>query len=210
MNITALKKEIALKTITNTTMTNPTIHLIQKHPTKGRREFDLNEDDVQYSIQSPLQSESLTVVLSILDPEPVISGSTLCFISVVNKEPLVEFFLNIPDKARFDQFIAAMQSRIIQADFSRFHDRDKMVAVDSGRLDETISMLQAYVAASEIESLMAALMKLKQEPDHLKCLNDVAQAFNELGFVKGQVVTYAPYIPYLLSGNQSHRGRTEE
>ena len=185
-------------------MTNPTIYLNQKHPTKGIREFELNKDDVQYSLQSPFKSESLTVVLSILDPEPVISGSTLFFISVVNKEPLVEFFVNKPDKESFDQFISVMQSRIIKEDFSRFHDRDKMIVVDVDRLDETLSMLRSYVAASEIETLMATLVNLKEEPNNLKCFNDVVQAFNELGFVKGQVVTYAPYIPYLLSGNQTH------
>ena len=191
-------------------MTNPTIHLKQEHPIKGSREFELSEDEVQYSIQSPYKSESLVVVLSVLDPEPVISGSTLSFISEVNKEPLVEFFIDKPDKESFDQFISVMQSRIIKEDFSRFHVRDKMVVVDIDRLDETLSMLKTYVAASEIETLVAALVNLKEESDSLKCINAVAEAFNELGFVKGQVVTYAPYITYLLSGNQTHADMLDE
>ena len=78
-----------------------------------------------------------------------------------------------------------------------------MVMIDEDRLDETIDMLQSYVTASEIEILMSALVNLRKEPDRLEYFNDVAQAFNELGFVKGQVVNYAPYIPYLLSGNQT-------
>ena len=191
-------------------MTNSTIHLKQKHPIKGSREFELNEDEVQYSIESPFKSESLVVVLSVLDPEPVISGSTLSFISEVNKEPLVEFFVNKPDKESFDHFISIMQARIIKEDFSRFHARDKMVAVDLDRLDETLSMLKSYVEASEIESLLTALVNLREEPDNLQCVNAVGRAFNELGFVKGQVVTYAPYISYLLSGNQTHADMLDE
>ena len=184
-------------------MTNPTIHLIQKDPTRGSREFKLSEDEIQYSIESPHRSESLVVVLSVLDPEPVISGPTLSFISVVNKEPLVELIVDKPDKTSFDQFVSLMQSRIIEEDFSRFQVRDKMVVVDLDRLDETLRMLNSYVSASEIEPLLAALEKLREEPDNLRCFNAVVQAFNELGFVKGQVVTYAPYISYLLSGNKS-------
>ena len=186
-------------------MTNPIIHLKQKHPIKGSREFELKDDEVQYSIQSPFKSESLTVVLSVLDPEPVVSGSTVSFISEVNKEPLVELFLNKPDKESFEQFISTMQSRIVKEDFSRFHVRDKMIAIDVGRLDETLSMLRSYVETSEIETLMSALVNLKEEPESLACLNAVVRAFNGLGFVKGQVVAYAPYLSHLLSVNQTHQ-----
>ncbi|MEM7561531.1 MAG: hypothetical protein AAF353_00635 [Pseudomonadota bacterium] len=181
-----------------------TIYLSQKHPIKGSREFELHEDEVQYSVQSPIRSESLSVVLSVLSPEPIVSGSTLSFISEVNKEPLVELFLNKPDKESFDQFVLAMKSRIIREDFSRFPTQDTMVRVDMDRLDETLVMLKSYVAESEIETLLTTLSDLKESPDSLDCVNAVASAFNELGFVKGQVVNYAPYIAYLLSGNQTH------
>ena len=184
-------------------MNQSTIHLKQKHSIKGSREFELNEEVIQYTIQTPFKSESLTVVLSVLDPEPVISGSTLSFISEVNKESLVEFFIDKPDKESFDHFISIMQSRIIDEDFSRFQIRDEKVEVDVERLDETLDMLQSYVESSDIETLVTALESLKQEPDNLQHVNSVAQAFNELGFVKGQVVTYAPYISYLLSGKQA-------
>ena len=184
-------------------MTNSTINLNQKHPIKGSRDFELSDDEIHYTVQTPFSSESLTVVLSILDPEPVISGSTLSFISEVNKEPLVEFFVDKPDKESFEQFISVMRSRVINEDFSRFHARDRMIEVDTDRLDETLSMLQSYVETAEIESLMTALMNLRADPESLKNVNDVAKAFNELGFVKGQVVTYAPYISHLLATNQN-------
>lgn len=180
--------------------------LVQKHPFKGTREFRLIGDEVQYAIQSPLKTESLSVVLNVLDPEPVISGSTLSFVSQVNREPLVELFLDRPDKETFDQFVKLMQLRIIEEDFSRFRARDKGVHVDIDRLSEAIEMLQKYVNPAEVEVLLSALHELKAKPDDVKCLNNVAEAFNELGFVQGQVITYAPYISFLLSENRQDGG----
>jgi hypothetical protein len=52
----------------------------------------------------------------------------------------------------------------------------------------------------EIEALLAALEELKQEPGNPQCLRSVAEAFNELGFAQGQVLVYAPYVSFLLSG----------
>jgi hypothetical protein len=176
------------------------VTLEQKHPVKGTRKFKLVGDEVQYTIQSPLKSESLSVVLCVLDPEPVISGSTLAFVSQVNREPLVELFLDKPDKETFDQFVGTMRLRISEEDFSRLRVRDKDVAVDVDRVSESIEMLQAYVNPLEIDTLLSALAELKAQPDSFECLVNVADAFNALGFVQGQVITYAPYINFLLSG----------
>lgn len=175
--------------------------LLQKHPIKGTREFKLVGDELEYTIKSPLKSESLSVVLSVLDPEPVISGSMLAFVSQVNREPLVELFLNRPDKDSFDQFVRTMRRRIHEEDFSRLRVRDKGVPVDVDRLNESIDMLQTYVTTGEIAELLSALMELTAKPDDLECLGKVADAFNELGFEQAQVITYAPYINFLLSGS---------
>lgn len=177
-----------------------TATLVQKHPLKGSREFKLVGDELQYTIQSPLKTESLSVVLCVLDPEPVISGSTLAFVSQVNREPLVELFLDRPDKETFNQFVATLRQRISEEDFSRLRVSDKGVTVDADRVSESIEMLRTYVNPAEIEKLLAALEALKAKPDELECLVNVADAFNELGFVQGQVITYAPYISFLLSG----------
>ena len=182
--------------------------LVQKHPIKGTREFRLVDDELEYTIQSPLKKESLSVVLCVLDPEPVISGSTLAFVSQVNREPLVELFLNKPDKETFEQFVGTLRQRIAEEDFSRLRVRDKRVAVDVDGVTESIEMLQTYVASNEIDNLLSALQELRDNPDDLECLVNVADAFNELGFVQGQVITYAPYINYLLSGvseDESHK-----
>ena len=175
--------------------------LSQKHPIKGTREFRLVGDELEYSIHSPLKKESLSVVLSVLDSEPVISGSMLAFVSQVNREPLVELFLNRPDKEVFEEFVSSVRQRISEEDFSRLRVRDKGVAVDVERVSETIDMLRTYVNTDEITLLLTALEELKAKPDDIQCLERVADAFNELGFVQGQVITYAPYINFLLSGN---------
>lgn len=183
-----------------------TTTLLQKHPIKGKREFRLVDDEIQYTIQSPLRTESLSVVLNVLDSEPVISGSMLAFVSQVNREPLVELFLDKPDKETFGQFVKTMQQRIIEEDFGRFRVKDEGLHVDVARLGESIEMLQRYVNPAEIEAFLAALLELKANPDDVQCQKNVAEAFNELGFVQGQVLTYAPYVNFLLSGNLTEDG----
>ena len=177
-----------------------TTRLAQKHAIKGSREFELVDDEVRYIIKSPLRTESLSVVLNVLDPEPVRSGSTLSFVSQVNREPLVELFLDKPDRETFDQFVSTMQRRIIEEDFGRLRVLDKGVDVNVDGVTESIDMLLRYVDPQEIEALLAALEELKQKPDNRQCLKRVAEAFNELGFAQGQVLVYAPYINFLLSG----------
>ena len=178
-----------------------TTTLLLKHPIKGTREFRLVGDELEYTIQSPLKKESLSVVLSVLDSEPVITGSMLAFVSQVNREPLVELFLNKPDKETFDEFVSTMRRRISEEDFGRLRVRDNRVAVDPDRVSESIEMLQTYVNPDEIDLFLSALVELKEKPDDVQCLVNVADAFNALGFVQGQVITYAPYINFLLSGD---------
>jgi hypothetical protein len=185
-----------------------TSKLVQKHPIKGTREFLLAEDEVQYSIKSPFKTDSLSVLFDVLDPEPVISGSTLSFISQVNKEPLVELLLNKPDKEAFDEFVESLRQKIIENDFGRFRVGDKGIDVDIARLDESIEMLQTNVDAtlepSEIKLFLSALVELKTKPDDLKCQKNVADTFNDLGFAQSQVIIYAPYINFMFSGNRWH------
>lgn len=177
-----------------------TTRLTQKHAIKGSREFELVDDEVRYVFKSPLRTESLSVVLNVLDPEPVRSGSTLSFVSKVNREPLVELFLEKPDRETFDQFIKTMQRRIDEEDFGRLRAMDKGVDVNVDDVTESIDMLLRYVDPQEIEAFLSALDELKQKPDSPQCLKQVAEQFNALGFVQGQVLVYAPYINFLLSG----------
>lgn len=174
-----------------------TATLLQKHPLKGTREFKLDGDEIHYTIESVLKSESLSVVLCILDPDPVVSGSMLSFVSLVNREPLVELFIDRPDKASFDAFVETLRSRITEENFSRLHVTDK--PVDVAGLRESIDMLLTYVNPEEIRPLLAAMHALAEHPADRNHLIAVADTFNQLGFVQGQVITYAPYLNFLLS-----------
>ena len=176
--------------------------LVQKHPIKGTREFQLVDDEIQYTIQSPFKTNSLSVLFDVLEAEPIISGSTLSFISRVNKEPLVEFLLDKPNKATFDQFIQKVRLNIIENDFGRFRVRDNGVDVDTERLNESIEMLQKNVDPTEIKLLLSALVELKTKPSDIECQSNVAEAFNELGFAQSQVVFHAPYLNVLFFGNK--------
>ena len=177
------------------------LELQQKHPLKGSREFKLDVEEIHFTISSPLRNDSLTVPLHVLDAKPVITDSIMKFVSQINKEPLVELFIDSPDKSSFDLFIEALKQRIADEDFSRFRVADDGVKVDPARLDESIRMLKQYVNLNEIESLLAALFALQANPSDVACQRNVADAFNELGFMQGQVLTYAPYLNNLLFGN---------
>jgi len=179
-----------------------TSKLVQKHPIKGSREFQIIDDEIQCTIKSPFKTDSLNVLFDVLGSEPTISGSTLSFISQVNKEPLVELFLNKPNKESFDQFIESIRQKIIENDFGRFRVGEKGIDVDIVRLGESIEMLQTNVDPTEIELLLSALVELKAKPDDIKCQNNVADAFNELGFAQSQVIIHAPYVNFMFSGNR--------
>lgn len=179
-----------------------TTTLAQQHPTQGTREFELVDDEIRYTIASPLKTESLSVVLNALDSAPVISGSILAFVSKVNREPLVEFFVDQPDKETFSEFIETVRRRIDDESFSRFRVEGAGLEVEAARLGEAIAMLRRYVDPAEIEGLLAALTELQARPDDVQRQRVVAEAFNALGFVQGQVITYAPYLSFLASGGR--------
>ena len=62
-------------------MTN---RIVQEHPDRGTREFELVDDMIEYRIKSQFANEELSVVLSVLNPEPVVDGSMMYFLSEVN------------------------------------------------------------------------------------------------------------------------------
>ena len=119
----------------------------------------------------------------------------------MNKEPLIELFLDQPDKETFDQFVKSLRLKIIEDDFGRFRVGDKGVDINIVRLNEAIEMLQKNVDPTEIKLLLSALLTLKTQPDDVQYQNNVAEAFNELGFAQSQVIINAPYLNFLFCGN---------
>ncbi len=71
--------------------------------------------------------------------------------------------------------------------------------IDIAGIDDSIRMLKENVNDTEIEPLIAILEKIKLDPqneDHLVTLTDV---MGGLGISLGAVITYAPYVNYLVS-----------
>ena len=175
-----------------------TTRLFQQHPVEGSREFELVGDAIVYRIESALGSEELEVVLSVLDPEPIIEGAMLQFVSEVNREPLVALFVDRPDAPTFNAFVSALRERIAEEDFGRLaaNNRESPIAVE--QITTTIDMLETYLEPEGIAGLLAALRDLRDEPADTGRLSRVVDAFNDLGAQQGPVLTYAPFFNSLL------------
>jgi len=89
--------------------------LIQKHWLKGTQIFELEDDVIHMSIKSPFKSEKkLDVVLSILNPEPVLNKKRLEFHSRVKCGPLMSLYLNNPNPEAFNTFVDAVKQKALQ------------------------------------------------------------------------------------------------
>lgn len=204
-----------------------TTKLVQKHFLKGLREFEIVDDSVNVRIKTPFKEETLSVVLSVLNPEPVINRSYLEFHGRVKCAPLLSLYLNKPSPEEFNAFVGTLKQRALE-EYGAFaginvatqsaglagnvHDEppefDDSVnvpttnitqKVDVAKIDNAIKMLGSYVDSENIEPLVSALEALKADPLNESRLADVLRAFNGLGPAQGAVLTYAPYVSVLLS-----------
>lgn len=203
--------------------------LIQKHFLKGTTEYEIFDDHIAVRAKSKfsqVDSETLTVTLAVLNPEPVITRSHLEFISRVNGEALLTLALSRPNVTEFNDFVNTLKQKAhaeynaiaglsVTAEPTSLNgniyeeppefsepspaDISKAKKVSVEGVENAINMLNTYVNNEEIRPLLTALDSLKQAPqDHSK-LVDVATVFNELGSSQGAVLTYAPYITIMLS-----------
>ncbi len=208
------------------TLNDMSTKLTQKRLFKGTREYEIVGDQVNICVKSGLKEETLTVMLAVLNPEPVITRSHLEFLSRVNGEALLSLALSRPNVSEFNDFVNTLKQRA-QAEYNaiagisiaakptslngnlyeeppEFSERSpadisKNKTVNAAGIENAINMLETYVNNEEIHSLITALESLKQAPqDHSK-LVEVAAVFNELGSIQGAVLTYAPYISIMLS-----------
>jgi hypothetical protein len=74
-------------------------------------------------------------------------------------------------------------------------------AIDAQKLETCLWMLRSNLDHAELGPLIAALEALKQLPPDPVLLAGVETAFNELDILQGAVLTYAPYVGVLLSGD---------
>ena len=197
--------------------------LVQKHLLKGTREFEIAEDMIHVRIRTPFKEEKLTVVLSMLNPEPAANGPWLEFHSRVKRHPLLTLYRDKPDPESFERFVDAIKRRA-REEYEAFaglrtgartagpaansyedppefgeprKPRGKPVSIAS--IDSSIRMLREYMDIAEIDSLLEALEALKAAPENESSIDRLVTAFDELGPRQGAVLTYAPYITLLLS-----------
>lgn len=184
--------------------------LFQKHAIKGKRSFELVDDAVNVTIDMPFLSKEYTVVLSSLDPKPVVEGSVLAFVSAVNREPLIEMFIDRPDPASFSAFVEEVKRRALEEDFGKPVTGHAERRVDVGQLQIAIDMLTTYLAGDEYAPFLGSLAALKEAPQDRAKLDAMFTAFNDLGPMQGAVLTYAPYVTSLLTGDIPDSGPPED
>ncbi len=173
--------------------------IVQKHPELGTREFELVDDAIEYRISSQFAEEELSVVLSVLDPEPVVDGVMMYFVSEVNREALIKMFIDLPDAGTFAQFVETVQQRINDESFGQLDANNRETELTKEQVDTTITMLETYLDPKSIDALLSALRHLAETPDNRGRLHEVVDAFNNLGVQQGPVLTYAPFFNTLLS-----------
>ena len=201
--------------------------LVQKHFFKGTQEFEIVDDAVNVRIKSPFnKEETLTVMLTVLNPEPVISKSVLEFTSRVNNEPLLSLYLAKPNAKEFNAFVNLLKQKA-QDEFNAFaglrsgtssglnrNVYNEPPAFDTPDIKRTtrnnkhitaegiqnaIQMLAEYVGKEQIGPFLSALEALQADPLNETHLSRMIDEFEALGPKQGAVLTYAPYIGLLLS-----------
>ena len=176
-----------------------TTKIVQIHPDRGTREFELVDDAIEYRIISPFGDEELSVVLSVLSPEPVVDGSMMYFVSEVNREALIKLFVDLPDVETFAGFVRTVKQRIREEDFGKLAAVNRKSAITREQINTTIRMLETNMDATSIDELLSTLTELSEVPDDHERLDRVVDAFNDLGVQQGPVLTYAPFFNTLLS-----------
>ncbi len=200
--------------------------LKQKHLLKGTREFEIVDDVVNVRIKTFKREESLTVMLTVLNPEPVITKSFLEFTSRVNKEPLLSLYLAKPNPEEFNAFVNLLKQEAqsaysafaglkpgtrstqkgnVDEEPPAFETSDSPYAIKNKkelapeRIEEAIRMLSAHIGRQKIGSFISVLEALQTDPQNESHLNRMVDEFEALGPSQGAVLTYAPYIGVLLS-----------
>lgn len=205
--------------------------LVQKQFFRGSRAFEIVGDAIDVRIKSPFREEKLTVMLAVLNPEPVVDGDFLEFRSRIKSDPLLSLLRDKPNSREFNAFVDELKQRAREeynafaglrdgslpqgmeanifedpADFDNpAKNRPAKTArpVNIENLDTTIMMLEQYLDADEIRPLLSALEALRAESQSEPGFGRLVKAFDDLGPRQGAVLTYAPYIGVLLSDSTS-------
>ena len=201
--------------------------LVQKRFLKDSSEFEIVDDAVNVRIKSAFKEEKLTVMLAILNPEPVVNKPFLEFHSRVKCGPLLSLLIDKPNSREFDVFVNQLKQRALQEynafaglkagsvpeglaansyeeppefdDSGKNRTNKKAKPISVASIETAIQMLERHLDAEEIKPLLIALEALKAEPENESCFVRLVKAFDDLGPRQGAVLTYAPYVGMLLS-----------
>ena len=198
--------------------------LVQKQFLKGLREFEIVDDLINVRIKALFKEEKTSVMLMGLNPDPIINGPFLEFHSRVQNGPILALLLNKPCLEIFNCFVNELKRRA-REEFNAFAGLKTGAKIDrlAGNVYEeptesdlttrkvigksvsveniviAIQMLSQYMDAEEINPLLSALEAIKQEPENESNLGLLVEAFDNLGPLQGAVLTYAPYVNFLLT-----------
>ena len=201
--------------------------LVQKHFLKGSREFEIVDDAINVRIKTPFKEEKITVVLTVLNPEPVMNKPFLEFHSRVKCGPLLSLLIDKPNTEEFNAFVNELKRRA-REEYNAFAglkagsiperlagnvyeeplDFDEpgknraginVKPISAARIDEAIQMLGLHLDAEEIKPMITSLEALKENPGNESSFDQLVKAFDDLGPRQGAVLTYAPYVSVLLS-----------
>lgn len=203
-----------------------TSKLVQKSLFKSTQTFEIIDDAINVTVKSAFKEEKLTVMLAVLNLEPVISDSTLDFTSRVNNEPLISLYLGKPNPGEFNGFVNFLKERI-QTEYQDFAgikpvmppgmennvfeepvdfdappsntNRKSRKAIRVDELKDGVNMLREYIGDDDLEPLIAAMESIVKEPDNTSHLTKMLSEFQALGPRQGAVLTYAPYIGILMT-----------
>ena len=201
--------------------------LVQKHFLKGSSEYEIADDVVNVRLKTPFKEEKLTVMLTILNPEPVVNKPLLEFHSRVKCGPLLSLVLNKPNAEEFNAFVNELKRRALEEynafaglktatqperlagnvyeeppefeELDKNRPRNNAKPVNVASIDSSIRMLEQHLDTEEIKPLLSALEALKVEPENDSYFGQLVNAFDDLGPQQGAVLTYAPYVSILLS-----------
>lgn len=200
--------------------------LVQKHLLKGTQEFEIVDDAVNIRIKSPFKEETLTVMLTVLNPEPVIGSSRVEFTSRVNNEALISLYPGKPNAQAFNAFVSLLTQKardefnsfagLKKADSSamaansfdeppEFDEDNEGVAARNKKplraedVANAAALLRQNLDTPEAAPFIAALEQLQTDPNNSQYMDEVLRQFEALGPSQGAVLTYAPYIISVLS-----------
>jgi hypothetical protein len=205
-----------------------TTRLTQKHLLKGTQDLEIIDSELKICKKSPFKpAVHSSIPLAVLDPEPLLSPAVVSFTSRASGQALLSLTIGKPDEQTFNDFFNELKARVLGASNAasgraadgwvavldgnvpdvppEFVDDDDASTfrikheVKSDELEQAIGMLKSYVNDAQTKPFIEALEALKSDPNDEARLVEVARLFAGLGIGQGAVLTYAPYVAYLMS-----------